>query len=112
MRTGSYHAVVAGSYIAVLALQPIWHALLPAPYGASRWWLGLVAAIPLLLPLKGVLKGNVRSMTWAGYLLLLYLVIGIMEAWSNAPQRVPALIQTGLVALCISAMLGFSRENR
>ena len=86
--------------------------MLPAPYGASTWWLGLLAALPLLFPLKGVLKGRIRSMTWAGYLLLLYLVIGVMEAWSNPPQRLPALTQTGLVAVSIAAMLGFSRENR
>ena len=95
-----------------MILQPVWHALLPVPYGASSWWLGLLATIPLLFPLKGVLKGSVRSMTWAGFLMLLYLVIGVMEAWSNAPQRVPALIQTGLVAVSIATMLGFSRENR
>ena len=112
MRAATYHAVVAGSYLALLALQPVWHALLPTPYGASSWWLGLLAALPLLLPLKGVLKGHIRSMTWAGYLLLFYLVIGVMEAWSNPPQRLPALIQTGLVAVSIAAMLGFSRESR
>ena len=112
MRAGAYHAVVAGTYLALLILQPVWHALLPAPYGASSWWLGLLAALPLMFPLQGVLKGNIRSMTWAGYLLLFYLVIGVMEAWSNAPQRVPALTQTGLVAVGIVAMLGFSRESR
>jgi uncharacterized membrane protein len=112
MRAATYHAVVAGSYLALLALQPVWHAFLPTPYGTSSWWLGLLAALPLLFPLKGVLKGQIRSMTWAGYLLLLYLVIGVMEAWSNPPQRLPALIQTGLVAVSIAAMLGFSRESR
>jgi uncharacterized membrane protein len=112
MRAAIYHAVVAGSYVALLVLQIVWHALLPAPYGASAWWLGLLAALPLLLPLKGVLKGQIRSMTWAGYLLLFYLVIGVMEAWSNPPQRWPALIQSGLVAVSIAAMLGFSRESR
>jgi len=112
MRAGSYHAVVAGTYLALLILQPVWHTLLPPPYGASSWWLGLLAALPLLFPLKGVLKGQIRSMTWAGYLLLLYLVIGVMEAWSNEAQRAPALIQSGLVAMAIAAMLGFSRESR
>ncbi len=108
----SNHAIVAGTYIALLILQPVWHALLPAPLGASSWWLGLLAAIPLVFPLKGVLDGNFRSMTWAGYLLMLYLVVGVMEAWSNAPQRIPALVQTVLVASCIFSMLMFSRESR
>lgn len=110
--TSKHHAVVVGSYIALLVLQSVWHFLLPKPYGSGLWWLGLLATIPLILPLRGILSGSLRSMTWAGYLLLLYLVIGIMEAWSNPPQRIPALTQTALVTMCIFGMLMFSRESR
>jgi len=107
-----HHAVVALTYVALLVLQSIWHALLPTPFGAESWWLALAASAPLLLPLKGVLKGSIRSMTWAGYLLVFYLAAGIMEAWSNPPQRVPALFQTTLVSLCIYSMLRFSGKRR
>jgi len=106
-----HHAGVALAYLALLFLQPVWHALLPTPLGAESWWLALVATVPLLLPLRGVLKGSIRSMTWAGYLLVLYLVVGIMEAWSNPPQRLPALLQTALVTFCIYSMLRFSSER-
>jgi len=107
-----HHAGVALAYLALLFLQLVWHALLPTPLGAESWWLALVATVPLLLPLGGVLKGNIRSMTWGGYLLVLYLVVGIMEAWSNPPQRLPALLQTVLVTFCIYSMLRFSSERR
>jgi uncharacterized membrane protein len=50
-------------------------------------------------------------MTWAGYLVMLYLVIGIMEAWSNPPQRVPALVQTALVVIFVCSVLVFSRRR-
>lgn len=107
-----HHAGVALAYLALLFLQPVWHALLPTPLGAESWWLALVATVPLLLPLRGILKGSIRSMTWGGYLLVLYLVVGIMEAWSNPPQRLPALLQTALVTFCIYSMLRFSSERR
>jgi uncharacterized membrane protein len=100
------------AYVALIFLQTVWHALLPAPAGAGKWWLALVATLPLLLPLKGLLEKSYRSQTWAGYLVLLYLVIGIMEAWSNPPQRIPALIQVGLVVVFIGCYLQFSRESR
>ena len=103
--------VAAGSYLSLIALQPAWHALLPAPMGARNWLLGLLAALPLLLPLAGVLKGSLRSMTWAGYIVMLYLVIGIMEAWSNPPQRAPALVQTLLVVVFVGSLLVFSRSQ-
>jgi len=86
--------------------------MLPAPMGAGSWLLAMVATLPLLLPLRGLLGNSYRSMTWAGYLVLLYLVIGIMEAWSNPPQRIPALAQTALVVIYIGYYLKFSRENR
>lgn len=100
------------SYLALILLQPCWHALLPSPLGAGNWILAGVATLPLLLPLKGLLAGSLRSMTWAGYLVMLYLVIGIMEAWSNPPQRIPALLQTGLVVVFVGSVLVFSRKHK
>ncbi|MGD2129728.1 MAG: DUF2069 domain-containing protein [Lysobacterales bacterium] len=103
--------IAAASYLSVLLLQPIWHALLPAPHGAASPLLATAATIPLLIPLKGVLRGSLRSLTWAGYLLMLYLVIGVTEAWSNPPQRVPALLQSLLVAVFVGSVLVFSRRS-
>ena len=103
-------ALVSGSYLALIALQPLWHALLPPPRGAGNAWLALAATAPLLLPLKGLLAGSLRSMTWAGYLSMLYLVVGVTEAWANPAQRIPALAQAGLVALFVGSLLAFSRS--
>lgn len=103
--------LLTGAYLALVILQPVWHALLPPPLGSGKWWLAIVAVLPLLLPLKGLLGGSLRSMTWAGYLVMLYLIIGIMEAWSNPPQRIPALVQTGLVVVFVISVLVFSRKH-
>jgi uncharacterized membrane protein len=98
------------SYLGLVVLQPLWFALLPAPMGAGHWPLAVVATLPLLLPVRGVWQGSLRSMTWAGYLAMLYLVIGVMEAWANPAQRVPALLQIALVALFVGSVLAFSRR--
>ena len=103
--------LVSGSWLALIVLQPVWHALLPPPHGAGSWVLACVAVIPLLLPLRGLLAGSLRSMTWAGYLVMLYLVIGVMEAWANPPQRVPALVQVFLAMLFVGSVLVFSRSG-
>lgn len=84
---------------------------MPRPAGAGNWLLALAAVIPLLLPLKGLLLGSLRSMTWAGYLVMLYLIIGITEAWSNPPQRIPALTQAVLVVIFVGSVLAFSRAK-
>ena len=101
--------LVTGSYLALIILQPVWHGLLPRPMGSGNWLLAVLATAPLLLPLKGLLAGSLRSMTWAGYLVMLYLVIAVMEAWSNPAQRIPALAQTILVVLFVGSVLVFSR---
>ena len=74
--------------------------------------MALAATAPLLLPLKGLLKGSLRSMTWAGYLVMLYLIIGVMEAWSNPAQRLPALAQVLLVVIFIGSLMVFSRPSQ
>ena len=104
--------LVSGSYLALIALQTVWHFLLPPPGGAGNWILALVATIPLLLPVKGVLSGSLRSITWAGYLVMLYLIIGVVEAWANPPQRIPALLQVLIVILFVGSVLAFSRSTR
>lgn len=104
--------LVSGSYLLLIALQTVWHWLLPPPGGSGSWILALAATVPLLLPLKGVLSGSLRSMTWAGYLVMLYLVIGVMEAWANPPQRIPALAQVLLVVTFVAGVLAFSRPAR
>jgi uncharacterized membrane protein len=80
--------------------------------GKQSWALALLATLPLLLPLRGILGGTVRSMTWGGYLLVFYFVIGVMEAWSNPAQRTPALLQTALAVLYVTALVLLTRRSR
>ncbi len=105
------NSLLKAAYLGLIILQPLWHALLPSPYGAGNWILAAVATAPLLLPLRGLLANSLRSMTWAGYLVMLYLIVGIMEAWSNPPQRIPALAQTALVIIFVGSVLAFSRRQ-
>lgn len=97
------------AYLAMLAWQPVWHWLLPQPWGAGNAWLGLVACLPLLIPLRGLFRGNYRSMIWAGLLLMLYFTLGVMEAWSNPAQRLPALVQ---VMLPLFYLFAFRMRNQ
>ena len=97
------------AYLATLAWQVVWHGLLPVPWGSRNGWLAVAACLPLLIPLPGMLRLKYRSMVWAGLILMLYLAIGIMEAWSNPPQRMPALLQ---VALVVFYLVAFRNRNR
>ena len=101
--------MMLAAYAATLLWQVIWHGLLPAPLGARNTWLAVLAYLPLIIPLAGLIRGKYRSMIWAGLLLMLYFTIGIMEAWSNPPQRLPALVQ---ITLAVFYLFAFKMRNR
>lgn len=101
--------MMVATYVATLVWQLVWHGLLPPPLGSSNTWLSLVAFVPLLIPLYGLVRGRYRSMIWAGLLLMLYFAIGMMEVWSNPPQRVPALVQ---VVLVVFYLFAFRKRNQ
>jgi uncharacterized membrane protein len=105
------HRPVFAVYLALVILQVLWHFVLPTPMGARNWILASVAIAPLLLPIAGIFSGRFRSMTWGGFLAVLYFCIGVMEAWSNPPQRVPAIAQITLALLYCLLLAYYSRNN-
>jgi uncharacterized membrane protein len=56
-------------------------------------------ALPLLLPLRGVLKRDLYTLQWSSMVILIYLVEGIVRAWSDRTElsRLMALGETLLV---------------
>lgn len=77
----------SASLIALIVLCLLWElALAPLRPGGS---LLALKAVPLLLPLRGVLKGQLYTLQWAAMLILLYFMEGVVRAWSDpAPASV------------------------
>src|SRR5690606_30885020 len=69
------------SLIALIALCLVWELRL-APIFPGGSWMAL-KALPLLLPPRGVLKGNLYTMQWASMFILLWFMEGVMRAWSD-----------------------------
>jgi uncharacterized membrane protein len=75
--------------LALIALCVIWELFLaPLRPGGS---LLVLKVLPLLLPLRGVLKGNLYTLQWAAMLILLYFMEGVVRAWSD-PSPLSALM--------------------
>lgn len=55
--------------------------------------------LPLLLPLRGVLKRDLYTLQWSSMVILIYLIEGVVRAWSDRPEmsRLMALGETMLV---------------
>jgi uncharacterized membrane protein len=55
--------------------------------------------LPLLLPLRGVLKRDLYTLQWSSMVILIYLIEGVVRAWSDRTEmsRLMALGETMLV---------------
>ncbi len=100
------------SWVGLILWQLLWHALLPVPAGSENWILAIIALIPLLPFAKGIMQANHRSLLWGGFLIMIYFSIGVMETWSNADQRMAAIIQIVLSCTYFSGVILVNRPAR
>lgn len=75
------------SLVGLIALCLVWELWL-APLRPGGSYL-VLKVIPLLFPLRGVLKGDLYTLQWSAMLILLYFMEGVVRAWSDpAPMSV------------------------
>jgi uncharacterized membrane protein len=85
----------AVSLVALIALCVAWELVL-APLRPGGSWM-VLKVLPLLLPLRGVLKRNIYTMQWSSMLILLYFTEGVVRA--NSDQGLSATLGWVEVAL-------------
>ena len=80
-RSGAWLGAVA-SLVALIALCVAWELFL-APVRPGGSWL-VLKALPLLVPLFGVLHGKRYTFQWTTLLVWIYFAEGVVRAWSDA----------------------------
>jgi len=80
MQKGFYFGSAA-SLVLLILLCVAWELVL-APLRPGGSWL-VLKVIPLLLPLRGVIKRDLYTMQWSSMLILLYFAEGIVRATSD-----------------------------
>ncbi len=70
-----------GTLLLLIVLCVLWELVL-APLRPGGSWL-VLKVLPLLIPLRGILKRDVYTMQWSSMLILLYLGEGIVRATSD-----------------------------
>ncbi|MGE8321088.1 MAG: DUF2069 domain-containing protein [Comamonas sp.] len=89
--------LAVGALGALLLLCLAWELWL-APLRPGGSWLAL-KALPLALPLAGLLKRRMYTFRWLSLLVWLYFTEGVVRAWSDpAPSRWLAMAE---IALCL-----------
>ena len=92
-----FHTGAVTSLVILFAWLLVWE-IVVAPLHPGGSLLAL-KALPLLLPLRGVLKRDLYTLQWSSMVILIYLVEGIVRAWSDRTElsRMMALGETLLV---------------
>jgi uncharacterized membrane protein len=86
------------SLLALIVLALAWELWL-APLRPGGSWLAL-KALPLCLPLAGLLKNRMYTYRWLSLVVWLYFIEGVVRAWSDPPPgNWLAMLE---VALCLA----------
>lgn len=103
--------VAAGALIALILLSLLWELWL-APLRPGGSWLAL-KALPLALPLGGVLSGRRYTFQWSSMLILAYLAEGVARAWSErGASQALAAAEIVLGLAYFAAAVGYARMTR
>jgi uncharacterized membrane protein len=74
------HAGAVASLLGLIILCTLWELQL-APLRPGGSWL-VLKVLPLLLPLRGLLRRDLYTMQWASMMILLYFIEGVVRAAS------------------------------
>lgn len=99
------------SLLALIVLSLLWERWL-APIRPGGSWL-MLKAVPLLLPLRGLLSGKRYSYQWSSLLILAYLTEGLVRATSDTGMsQTLAVIETVLAGIYFISVLMFCYDTR
>lgn len=99
------------SLLGLIVLSLLWERWL-APIRPGGSWL-MLKAIPLLLPLRGLLHGKRYTYQWSSLLILAYLTEGLVRATSDTgTSQMLAVVEVILASTYFVSVLMFCRDSR
>lgn len=109
--TAGLRVTAAVALVALLALCLAWELWL-APLRPGGSFLAL-KALPLALPLAGIVRGRRYAYQWSSMLILAYFAEGVMRAWGDAglSQRL-AVAEIALSLAFFAAAVSYARLTR
>lgn len=89
-------------YFSLLILLVLWHGFI-FPATKQPWLMLAYIIAPLLFPLRGLLQEKPYTYAWTSFVVLIYFIHGVVEAWANDNERVYAIIE---IILSVQVYLG------
>jgi uncharacterized membrane protein len=103
--------LAGGSLGALILLCLAWELWL-APLRPGGSWMAL-KALPLLFPVRGVLRGTIYTFQWTLLLVPAYFAEGVVRAWSErAPPAVLACLEMIFALVFFMSAIHYVRMSR
>jgi uncharacterized membrane protein len=94
-----FHGGAIASLVLLIAWLVTWEMVIaPLRPGGS---LLAAKALPLLLPLRGVVKRDIYTLQWSAMVILLYFIEGVVRAWSDTAPLSRAMAYGEIALVCV-----------
>ncbi len=110
MKASHYYAIALFAYLSLFSLLMLWNTVLSPPEKLPVALLLIITVSPLLLVLRGFLKGNLKSCSWMAYISMPYFIHGSIEAYVRTERLLPSLEVTFSLLLFLGTSL-FVRQS-
>ncbi|QWD36274.1 DUF2069 domain-containing protein [Polynucleobacter paneuropaeus] len=98
-----YQLLALAAFVDLFILCVCWEWFI-SPLRPEGSWL-ILKALPLLLPMRGIWKGNVYTMQWASMLILLYITEGLVRIIESGWNFYLAILETVLATVAFVSLL-------
>ncbi|NMP32483.1 DUF2069 domain-containing protein [Thalassotalea sp. M1531] len=88
--TNTYKKLALTGYFGLLAFMPIWLLLLE-PSSLGPWLVIIIFILPLIFPLKGLIKGNPYTYAWSNFIVMLYFLHSLTSLWVSSDKVYPTI---------------------
>ena len=107
-----FHIGAIASLVVLIVWLAAWE-MFVAPLHPGGSWLAL-KAVPLLIPLGGVIRRDIYTLQWTSMGVLLYFTEGVVRAWSDAVplSRLMAWGEIALVCIYFACALLYLRPYK
>ena len=107
-----FHTGAIISLIWLIGWLVAWEVVV-APLQPGSWLLAL-KALPLLLPLRGVIKRDLYTLQWSSMMILVYFTEGVVRAWADLSEasRIMAMGEVVLVLVYFACALLYLRPYK
>lgn len=94
-----FHGGAIASLVLLIAWLLAWEIVI-APLHPGGSLLAL-KALPLLLPLRGVVKRDIYTLQWSAMVILLYFIEGVVRGWSDTTPLSRTMAYGEVVLVCV-----------